>query len=68
MKAELKNDNFISILYEGIEYRINIKKLEAVFSLLENKQILIKSNEQVSELLTKYKLYDKSFFENVNKI
>ena len=68
MNVKLKHDDYTIISFKNNEYKINTRKLEAVFSLLENKNVVIKSYKQLSELLNKYKLYDKDFLENVNNL
>ncbi len=64
----MKIADFIIISFKNIDYKINTKKLEAVLSYLENRNIVIQNKKQVSELLEKYKLYDEGFLENINKI
>ena len=60
-------DNII-IAFKGIEYKINVDKLEYALSILENKKIIIRNDKQVRELLLKYKLYDEAFLKNINSI
>ena len=62
------NTKYIIITYNNLDYKINIRKLEAVLSILEQKEIRIKSDKDCKMLLRKYKLYDEGFFENINKI
>lgn len=64
----MKAADFIIISFKGVDYKINIKKLQIVFSVLESRKTVLKSEAQIKDLLKKYKLYDKGFFENVNKI
>ena len=64
----MKICDFIIVSFKGIEYKININKLQDVLSFLENKKVVIKNNKQLSELLEKYSLYDKDFLERVNRI
>ncbi len=64
----MKTTGFIVISFKGVDYKINIKKLQIVFSVLESRKTVLKSEAQIKDLLKKYKLYDKGFFENVNKI
>ena len=64
----MKTSNFIIISFKGTDYKVNIKKLEAVFSYLEHKTVIFKNEKQISELLEKYDLYNEGFLENVNKV
>ena len=68
MNVKLEHDNYIIILLKDVEYKVDTRKLEAVLSMLENRKVIIKSSNEVSELLSKYKLYDKDFLENINKL
>ncbi|MBR2069583.1 MAG: hypothetical protein IJ877_07480 [Candidatus Gastranaerophilales bacterium] len=61
-------DDYIIIPFKGVKYNINVKKLELVLSKLENKEVILTNNNDVKELLRKYKLYDEYFLENINKI
>ncbi len=64
----MKTADFIMISFKGTNYKISIEKLQAVFSVLENRKIVIKSEEQAKKYMDKYKLYDKDFLEKINKI
>ncbi len=62
------NKKYIVISYNNLDYKINIKKLEAVLSILEQKEVRIRSDKDCKMFLRKYKLYDEGFFENINNI
>lgn len=64
----MKTDGFIIIALNGIEYKVYSVKLQTILSYLENKEIVIKNEKQLSELLEKYELYDEGFLKNINKI
>lgn len=59
---------YIIISYNDNDYKINLDKLEAVLSYLEQKEVKITSDKDCRMFLRKYKLYDEGFFENINKI
>ena len=62
------NEEYIIVPYNNHDYKLNIRKLEAVLSILEQKEVCIKSDKDCRLFLKKYKLYDEGFFENINKI
>ncbi len=62
------NEEYIIVPYNHSDYKINVKKLEAVLSILEQKVVKIKSDKDCKLFLRKYKLYDEGFFKNINKI
>ena len=61
-------DNFVKIPLNGNTYDINLEKLTMVLSYLENKTINIKNEQEISELLNKYSLYDEAFLSSINNI
>ena len=67
-RIAMKVDKYIVIPFEGKNYNVDCEKLEAVLSFLENKEVIIESDEQLSELLKKYDLYNDVFLKNINNL
>ena len=55
----------IRIVYKNKEYLIKRDRIMFVLSKLHNKNI---NENKIIELMEKYRLFDESFLENVNKI
>ena len=64
----MKTTEFIVVNFKGEEYKIDIYKLEIVLSVLAKKPIKITSEKLLNKYLKSYKLYNKDFLENINKI
>ena len=64
----MKTADYTIISYKGVDYKIETEKLQIVFNYLEGKNVLIKDDSDIKNLLNKYKLYDECFLENVNKL
>ena len=64
----MKTADFIIVSFDGVDYKISITKLQKVFSVLENRKIIIKSEKEVKNYMKKYTLYDEDFLKKINKI
>ncbi len=64
----MKARETIEINLLGKDYEIDKNKLLYVLSALENKEITNCTKNQISELMTKYDLFDENFLKHINKL
>lgn len=68
MKNSIRIQDDIEINFKNKNYNINLDKLLYVLSALAGEKITTRNSNEIINLMTRFNLFDETFFETIQRL